>query len=106
MSRVPQSNKIALTTTASQVCAALALGAATVISAAQTPSTKPVPAAPAAQTDSSQPHGELSERASAYYHYMLAHEYEDMANTYGRPEYATRAIEEYKLALDADPTSK
>ena len=46
------------------------------------------------------------DRAGAYYHYMLAHEYEDMANTYGRPEYATRAIEEYKLALNADPTSK
>ena len=28
-----------------------------------------------------------------------------MATTYGRPEYATRAIEEYKLALNADPTS-
>ena len=32
--------------------------------------------------------------------------YEDMATNYGRPEYATRAIEEYKLALDADPNSK
>ena len=56
---------------------------------------------PATSTSSSQP-----DRAGAYYHYMLAHEYEDMANTYGRPEYATRAIEEYKLALNADPTSK
>jgi tetratricopeptide (TPR) repeat protein len=32
--------------------------------------------------------------------------YEDMATNYGRPEYATRAIEEYKLALNADPSSK
>ncbi len=63
---------------------------------------KPAPtAAPPAPTNSSEP-----DRASAYYHYMLAHEYEDMANTYGRPEYATRAIEEYKLALNADPSSK
>lgn len=46
------------------------------------------------------------DRGAAYYHYMLAHEYEEMANTYGRPEYATRAVEEYKLALNADPTSK
>ena len=46
------------------------------------------------------------DRAQSYYHYMLAREYEEMATTYGRPEYATRAIEEYKLALDADPTSK
>ncbi|HTZ88861.1 MAG TPA: tetratricopeptide repeat protein [Alloacidobacterium sp.] len=45
------------------------------------------------------------DRASAYYHYMLAHSYEEMATTYGRPDYATRAIEEYKLALNADPES-
>ncbi len=46
------------------------------------------------------------DRAAAYYHFGLAHMYEDMATNYGRPEYATRAIEEYKLALDADPNSK
>lgn len=46
-----------------------------------------------------------SDRANAYYHYALAHSYEEMATTYGRPEYATRAIEEYKLALNADPNS-
>jgi tetratricopeptide (TPR) repeat protein len=46
------------------------------------------------------------DRSAAYYHFGLAHMYEDMATNYGRPEYATRAIEEYKLALDADPSSK
>src|SRR5580704_7887001 len=46
------------------------------------------------------------DRSSAYYHFGLAHMYEDMATNYGRPEYATRAIEEYKLALAADPDSK
>ena len=40
---------------------------------------------------------------SAYFHYMMAHEYEEMATTLGRSEYATRAIEEYKMALNADP---
>lgn len=45
------------------------------------------------------------DRANAYYHFALAHTYEEMATTYGRPEYATRAVEEYKLALNADPTS-
>lgn len=45
------------------------------------------------------------DRASAYYHYGLAHMYEDMAVSAGRPDYATQAIEEYKLAMDADPTS-
>ncbi len=45
------------------------------------------------------------DRASAYYHYGLAHLYEEMAVNAGQPEYATQAVEEYKLALDADPNS-
>jgi tetratricopeptide (TPR) repeat protein len=60
---------------------------------------------PAASTPDKAPI-EQSDRASAYYHYALAHSYEEMATTYGRPDYATRAIEEYKLALNADPESK
>lgn len=63
-------------------------------------------ATPAATQKSAQKSTEQEpNRGDAYYHYMLAHEYEEMANTYGRPEYATRAVEEYKLALDADPNS-
>jgi tetratricopeptide (TPR) repeat protein len=46
------------------------------------------------------------DRASSYYHYGLAHLYEDMAVNAGRPDYATQAVEQYKLALDADPNSK
>ena len=57
----------------------------------------------------SQPGAEQSQaapgRSSAYYHYGLAHLYEEMAVNAGRPEYATQAVEEYKLALDADPNS-
>ncbi len=45
------------------------------------------------------------DRSAAYYHYGLAHLYEDLAVNAGRPDYATQAVEEYKLALDADPTS-
>jgi tetratricopeptide (TPR) repeat protein len=48
----------------------------------------------------------VPDRAAAYYHYALAHSYEEMATNYNLSEYATRAIEEYKLALNADPTSK
>ncbi|HEX6773396.1 MAG TPA: tetratricopeptide repeat protein, partial [Acidobacteriaceae bacterium] len=44
-------------------------------------------------------------RGTAYYHLGLAHTYEDMAANTGRQDYATRAAEEYKLALNADPTS-
>ena len=46
------------------------------------------------------------DRASSYYHYGLAHLYEDMAVSAGRSDYATQAVEEYKLALNADPTSR
>jgi tetratricopeptide (TPR) repeat protein len=67
------------------------------------------PAAPAAKgtapggaaADASNP-----DTANAYFHFMMAHEYEEMATTFGRSEYATRAIEEYKMALNADPQSK
>jgi tetratricopeptide (TPR) repeat protein len=46
-----------------------------------------------------------SDRSGAYYHYGLAHLYEEMAVNAGRPDYATQAVEEYKRALDADPKS-
>lgn len=46
------------------------------------------------------------DHASSYYHYGLAHLYEDMAVNAGRSDYATQAIEQYKLALDADPNSR
>jgi tetratricopeptide (TPR) repeat protein len=46
------------------------------------------------------------DRSSSYYHYGLARLYEDMAVNAGRSDYATQAVEQYKLALDADPNSK
>jgi tetratricopeptide (TPR) repeat protein len=45
------------------------------------------------------------DHGAAYYHYGLAHLYEGMAVDAGRADYATQAIEEYKLALNADPNS-
>ncbi len=45
------------------------------------------------------------DRAAAYFHYGLAHLYEDMATSAGRSDYASQAIEQYKLALNADPNS-
>src|SRR5215831_7788239 len=47
-----------------------------------------------------------SDRASAYYHYSVAHMYEDQFAVYNRSDLATKAIEEYRLAIDADPTSE
>lgn len=45
------------------------------------------------------------DRSIAYYHYGLAHLYEDSATQNGRADLASQAIEEYKLALDHDPKS-
>jgi tetratricopeptide (TPR) repeat protein len=46
------------------------------------------------------------DRAAAYYHYALAHSYEELVALYGRSEYASKAIEEYKLAIENDPDSE
>jgi tetratricopeptide (TPR) repeat protein len=45
------------------------------------------------------------DRAAAYYHFALAHMYEEQVATYGRSELANKAIEEYRAAIEADPTS-
>ncbi|HKS75140.1 MAG TPA: tetratricopeptide repeat protein [Terriglobales bacterium] len=46
------------------------------------------------------------DRAAAYYHYSLAHMYEEQVAVYGRSDLANKAIEEYRLAIDADPASE
>jgi tetratricopeptide (TPR) repeat protein len=45
------------------------------------------------------------DRAAAYYHFALAHMYEEQVATYGRSELANKAIEEYRAAINADPAS-
>ena len=66
---------------------------------AQTPAT--ATKSPAVQISSAS-----TDRASSYYHYGLARLYEDMAVNAGRSDYATQAVEQYKLALDADSSSR
>jgi len=46
------------------------------------------------------------DRAVAYYHYTLAHMYEEQVAVYGRSELATKAMEEYRLAIEVDPSSE
>jgi tetratricopeptide (TPR) repeat protein len=46
------------------------------------------------------------DKAAAYYHYTLAHMYEEQVAVYGRSELASKAIEEYRAAIDADPSSE
>jgi tetratricopeptide (TPR) repeat protein len=60
------------------------------------------PAAAGTQTTTK---GTTPDRAAAYYHFALAHMYEEQVATYGRSELANKAIEEYRAAIDADPTS-
>ncbi len=45
------------------------------------------------------------DRTDAYYHFQMGHTYEEMVAITGQTEYATKAVEEYKLALAADPKS-
>ncbi|HYM09615.1 MAG TPA: tetratricopeptide repeat protein [Bryobacterales bacterium] len=45
------------------------------------------------------------DRAAAYYHFSMAHLYEQLAREYRSTDYVNKAIEEYKLAIQADPGS-
>jgi tetratricopeptide (TPR) repeat protein len=76
---------------------------------ANPPAAQP-PAAPAgasanAEEASSGVTGQAADRAQAYFHLAMAATYEDDAMSEGRPEDVSHAIEEYKMALDADPDS-
>ena len=46
------------------------------------------------------------DKAAAYYHYTLAHMYEEQVAVYGRSDLASKAIEEYRAAIEADPGSE
>jgi len=58
---------------------------------------------PAASQSASK--AKVPDHAAAYYHFALAHMYEEQVATYGRSELANKAIEEYRAAIEADPTS-
>src|SRR5579884_1844025 len=65
----------------------------------------PVQQQPTANAEGSQS-TRKTDKAAAYYHYSLAHMYEELVAIYGRPEYANKAIEEYRLAIENDPSSE
>jgi tetratricopeptide (TPR) repeat protein len=73
------------------------LCAAVAASGAQTPAQSK---AESAATQAAEP-----DHASAYYHYMLAQRYKDLAGIYNRSDYVDRAITEYQKAIAADPGS-
>jgi tetratricopeptide (TPR) repeat protein len=59
----------------------------------------------AAKTAPAATPAQAADRSQAYLHVALASIYEDNAVSQGKPENVNRAIEEYKLALNADPNS-
>jgi tetratricopeptide (TPR) repeat protein len=76
-----------------------------VAAAAQTSPSSPADSKPD-QSKSSQPPASKTDRAAAYYHYTLAHMYEEQVTIYGRSELANKSMEEYRLAIEADPSSE
>jgi tetratricopeptide (TPR) repeat protein len=65
-------------------------------------STTPAPSG----ATTAQPAPRKVDRAAAYYHYSVAHMYEEQVTVYGRSELANKAMEEYRLAIEADPSSE
>ena len=59
-----------------------------------------------ATPESSQSSPRKVDKAAAYYHYTLAHMYEEMVTAYGRSDLAVKATEEYRLAIESDPSSE
>jgi tetratricopeptide (TPR) repeat protein len=75
------------------------------ISLAAVAQTSQSPSVPAAASDA-KPAARKTDRAAAYYHYAVAHMYEEQVTVYGRSDLANKAIEEYRLAIEADPSSE
>jgi tetratricopeptide (TPR) repeat protein len=81
----------------------LILSAASVALAQTAPSSAPQAAQPGTKAESSP---RKADKAAAYYHYTMAHMYEEMVTAYGRSDLAVKATEEYRLAIEADPSSE
>ncbi|MGA2644132.1 MAG: tetratricopeptide repeat protein [Candidatus Sulfotelmatobacter sp.] len=82
---------------------------AAVASAQSTPSAPPDAKPAESKTPDSKPAQVLPRKvdhAASYYHYTLAHLYEEQVTAYGRSELANKAMEEYRLAIEADPSSE
>jgi tetratricopeptide (TPR) repeat protein len=89
------------------VCAQNAPAVTTPAKPAQGKPALPAPASTpaAAKTAPAATPAQAADRSQAYLHVALASIYEDNAVSQGKPENVNRAIEEYKLALNADPNS-
>src|SRR5262249_26232404 len=88
------------------LCAIASLVAVPVVAQNQNKPPAPTPAPSQSGAPSPAPATKAPDHASSYYHLAMAHMYEEMMGMYGRAEYATKAIEEYRLAIEADPSSE
>ena len=71
-------------------------------SSSANPSSSPAAENTAASSSSASP---KVDKSAAYYHFTMAHMYEEEMAAYGRSDLVSKAIEEYRLAIQADPTS-
>jgi tetratricopeptide (TPR) repeat protein len=78
---------------------------ASTIGLAQQPPASP-PSDPKTTKSSSASAQKTPDRGAAYYHYAMAHIYEELVTVYGRSDLVSKAIEEYRLAIENDPTSE
>ena len=85
----------------------LAAGAAAQTGSSQAGSSQAgSPASSDSKPAESKPAARKTDRAAAYYHYSVAHMYEEQVTVYGRSDLANKAIDEYRLAIEADPSSE
>ena len=89
----------------SAFAAALFLLAALEVDGQSNPAAKTPTASPAPTKAGDDASAQVPDRAKAYYHLALANSYEEDAVASGNQEFANRAIDEYKIALNADPDS-
>ena len=87
------------------VMAVPSFGQASGQASGQAPATAPSAPAQSATAPADTP-AKAPDKAAAYYHYSMAHIYEEMVTAYGRTELANKAIDEYRLALENDPGSE
>ena len=67
---------------------------------------QPPASSSAATPAESTPAARKVDKAAAYYHFTMAHMYEEEMAAYGRSDLVSKAIDEYRLALQADPSSE
>lgn len=72
---------------------------------AQASSTSGQSSAPAQTQAASQQQTAQPDQAGAYYHFMLARRYQELAGIYNRSDFVDQAVAEYKKAMADDPSS-